>query len=127
MLGKSSEVIDDALLSDWPAVIADVAVGADEVSGGGGGFVSGGELAGSVDDYRDTNESWKFGARCSNSSDVAGGAGLDSQGFGEVLELGGEFRGDGLAEVYEQGVDGAAGDCETNRTRTDYEYIWRGS
>jgi hypothetical protein len=27
MLGKSSEVIDDALLSDWPAVVAKRAVG----------------------------------------------------------------------------------------------------
>jgi hypothetical protein len=38
--------VDDALLRDGARVVSDIAVGVDEVSGNGGGFVGGGELTG---------------------------------------------------------------------------------
>jgi hypothetical protein len=75
-LGKGCEVVDDALLSDGARTVSDVAVGADEVGGSGGGFVRGGELAGGVGDYGDTNESGELGVGCSNGGDVADWAGL---------------------------------------------------
>jgi hypothetical protein len=87
MLGKSSEVIDDALLSDWPAVVADVAVGADEVSGGGG----------VLPDFE--------GARSDTDRSERG------------CELIDDAAGDSVTREL-------CGHCETDRTRTDYEYIW---